>query len=52
MKYRQMDKKIPICAMNVRMNIQFNMLMCRERYASSTTTCLRSTRAIDTRPVD
>ena len=46
-----MDKEIPIGAMDVRMKIQFNMLMCRERYESSTTTSLRSTRAIDTCPV-
>ena len=43
---------MPIGAMDVRMKFQFNMLMCRERYESSTTTSLRSTRAIDTRPVE
>ena len=41
-----MDIEIPIGAMDVRMNIQFNLLMCKERYESSTTTFLRSTRAI------
>ena len=52
MRYRQIDIESPIGAMDVRMNIQFNMLLCRERYESSTTTSLRSTRAIDIRPVD
>ena len=33
-----MDIENPIGAMDVRMNIQFTMLMCRERYESSTTT--------------
>ena len=47
-----MDIEIPIGAMDVRMNTQFKMLMCRERYESSTTTSLRSIRAIDIRPVD
>ena len=52
MRYRQMDIEIPIGVMDVRMNIQFNMLICRERYELSTTTSLRSTRAIDTRPIE
>ena len=52
MRYRQMDIKSSIGAMDVRMIIQFNMLMCRERTESSITTSLQSTRAIDTRTVD
>ena len=47
-----MDIKSSIGAMDVRMIIQFNMLMCRERTESSITTSLQSTRAIDTRTVD
>ena len=52
MRYGQINIEFTNGAMDVRMNIQLNMLMCRERYESSTTTSLWSTRAIDTRPVD
>ena len=47
-----MDIETPISALDMQINIQLNMLMCRERNESSTTTSIRSTRAIDTRPVD
>ena len=43
-----MDIEIPIGAMDVRMNVQFNKLLCEDTNLQQ----LRSTRTIDTRPVD